>query len=200
METLRLEAGSYPLLPRHLSRLAASARHHGFALDRPELDRALRREAEAAPGGAGRVRLLLSRTGAVRTERAPLPAPPAAPLPVALAARRVSRRDPTLFHKTTLRGLYDAARAERPDAFDVLLANEEGELTEFTIGNLVVELDGELVTPPREAGLLAGVMRAELLARGEVRERPVRVADLARARSVWLVNAVRGRVPVRLVP
>ena len=39
---------------------------------------------------------------------------------------------------------------------------------------------------------------SELLARGEVRERSVRIADLARARRVWLVNAVRGRVEVRL--
>ena len=93
----------------------------------------------------------------------------AARRPAARRARRapgVAAR-PALFHKTTRRGPYDAARRERPDAFDVLLANEEGELTELTIGNLVVDLDGEQVTPPREAGLLAGVMRAELLARGE---------------------------------
>lgn len=198
VETLRLEGGGYPLLPRHLARLASSARHLGFALDPAAVERALRREAGAAEGPA-RVRLLVDAAGAVRTERAPLPAVPAEPPPVALAARRVSRRDAALFHKTTLRAPYDAARAERPDAFDVLLANEQDEVTEFTIGNLVLELDGEQVTPPRDAGLLAGVMRAELLARGEVREHPVRVADLARARRIWLVNAVRGRMPVRLV-
>jgi para-aminobenzoate synthetase/4-amino-4-deoxychorismate lyase len=112
----------------------------------------------------------------------------------------VSRRDWTLFHKTTRRGTHDAARAGRADVLDVLLANEEDEVTEFTIGNVVLDLDGVHVTPPRDAGLLAGVMRAALLARGEVVERPVRVGDLARARRVWLVNAVRGRVPVRLVP
>ena len=68
-----------------------------------------------------------------------------------------------------------------------------------TIGNVVLEIDGERVTPHRESGLLAGVMRAELLARGEIRERPVRVAELGRARRLWLVNAVRGWVPVRLL-
>jgi para-aminobenzoate synthetase/4-amino-4-deoxychorismate lyase len=73
-------------------------------------------------------------------------------------------------------------------------------VTEFTIGNLVLDLDGARVTPPRDAGLLAGVMRGALLARGEVLERPVRVADLARARRLWLVNAVRGQVPVALAP
>jgi para-aminobenzoate synthetase/4-amino-4-deoxychorismate lyase len=111
----------------------------------------------------------------------------------------VSRRDASLFHKTTRRERYERARLERPDALDVLLANEEGEPTEFTVGNLVAEIGGERVTPPREAGLLPGVMRAELLARGEVRERPVGMTELRRARRLWLVNAVRGWVPVRIV-
>jgi para-aminobenzoate synthetase/4-amino-4-deoxychorismate lyase len=200
VETLRLERGGYPLLEGHLARLASSARQLGFALAPDVVRDALRREALAAAGASRRVRLLLSAGGAVRTEAAPLPAVSAAPRPVALAAVRVSRRDRTLFHKTTRRGIYDAARAGRPEVLDVLLANEEDEVTEFTIGNVVLDLDGARVTPPRDAGLLAGVQRGALLARGAVVERPVRVADLARARRMWLVNAVRGEVPVVLVP
>jgi para-aminobenzoate synthetase/4-amino-4-deoxychorismate lyase len=95
--------------------------------------------------------------------------------------------------------VYERRRAERPDVFDVILANREGELTELTIGNLVVELDGELITPPRDAGLLAGTMRAELLDRGEVREAVLRREDLGRARRLWLVNSLRGWVSIRLV-
>jgi para-aminobenzoate synthetase/4-amino-4-deoxychorismate lyase len=199
LETMRLERGAYPLLARHLARLSASARHLGFRLDAAAAAAALAREAAAAAGAARRVRLRLAADGGVRTESAPLPAASAEPLPVALAEGRVSRRDPVLFHKTTRRDPYDRARAERPDAFDVLLANEEGELTEFTIGNVVLELDGERVTPARDCGLLAGVFREGLVASGEVRERPVRREALARARRVWLVNAVRGWVPVRLL-
>jgi para-aminobenzoate synthetase/4-amino-4-deoxychorismate lyase len=197
VETLRLDPGGYPLVARHLARLASSARHLGFRLDRGAVEAALARE--AAAGGSRRVRLRVGPGGEVRAESAPLSPVPEAPLPVALAAGRVSRHDPALFHKTTRRKPYDAARRERPEAFDVLLSNEEGELTEFTIGNVVLDIDGERVTPHRDAGLLAGVMRAELLARGEVRERPVRAAELGRARGLWLVNAVRGWVPVRLV-
>jgi para-aminobenzoate synthetase/4-amino-4-deoxychorismate lyase len=115
---------------------------------------------------------------------------------VALARAPVSRHDRFLFHKTTHRAVYDARRAEWPDAFDVLLRNEEGELTEFTIGNLVLDLDGARWTPPVECGLLAGTFRAELLERGEVRERVLHADDLARASAVWLVNGVRGWVRV----
>ncbi|MFT3913573.1 MAG: chorismate-binding protein [Anaeromyxobacteraceae bacterium] len=200
LETLRLEHGRYPLLAGHLARLEASARHLGVSLDLAEVQAALARAATA--GGDGRVRLVVAGRGAVEVERTPLPPRVDAPVPVALAAAPVSRRDRRLFHKTTDRAPYDAARAARPDVFDVLLFNEEGEATEFTIGNLVAEFDlpggVECVTPPRDAGLLAGVQRAALLARGEVVERTVRVADLGRARRLWLVNALRGRVPVSL--
>lgn len=198
VETLRLEGGSYPLLARHLARLASSARFFGYRFDREAVEAVLSRE--AARGDGRRVRLLLSSGGETRIEASPLPPAPGAPLPVALARVRVSRRDRFLFHKTTRREVYEAARRERPDAFDVLLANEEGEVTEFTIGNVVAEIGGERVTPARDAGLLAGVFREELLARGEVREARLAIADLRGAARLWLVNAVRGWVPVRLEP
>jgi para-aminobenzoate synthetase/4-amino-4-deoxychorismate lyase len=197
VETLRLEGGRYPLLERHLARFAASARHLALELDPEAAREALLRRADEVGLASARVRLL-AREGAIETEAAPLPAPALDPLPVALALRPVSRRDVRLFHKTTRREPYDVRRAEVPDAFDVLLWNEERELTEFTIGNLVAEIDGVQLTPPRECGLLAGVMRAELLARGEIREATLRVEDLACATRLWLVNAVRGRVPVVL--
>jgi para-aminobenzoate synthetase/4-amino-4-deoxychorismate lyase len=81
----------------------------------------------------------------------------------------------------------------------VLLVNGRGELTEFTVGNLVVARDGGCWTPPRTSGLLGGVRRAALVADGTVRERVLRPADLAGADGVWLVNALRGWVPVRVV-
>jgi para-aminobenzoate synthetase/4-amino-4-deoxychorismate lyase len=198
IETLRCEGGGFPLLERHLARLAASARHLGVAVDVEEARRRLLAHAAGAGGAPSRVRLV-ARAGGFELQAAPLPESQGTPQ-VALAARPVSRWDARLFHKTTRREPYDSRRAEAPGAFDVLLRNEEGELTEFTIGNLVAELDGVQWTPPRECGLLAGVMRAELLARGEIRERVLRVPDLARASRLWLVNAVRGRVPVRLTP
>jgi para-aminobenzoate synthetase/4-amino-4-deoxychorismate lyase len=199
VETLPLEGGRYPLLARHLARLSASARHLGFALELARVERALADATRDAGGEGRRVRLLVDRAGTPRLEVAPMPAAPGAPLPVALSPAPVSREDPFLFHKTTRRAVYERARRAAPGAFDVLLWNEEGELTEFTIGNLVLELGGERVTPARTSGLLAGVFREELLARGEVRERPVRRAELAGAGRLWLVNAVRGWVPVRLV-
>ena len=107
-----------------------------------------------------------------------------------LAASPVSRDDVFLYHKTTNRAVYERARLA--DADDVLLWNEQGELTESTIANLVLELDGARVTPPVECGLLAGTLRGELLDRGEIGERIVAVDDLRRATRLWLINSVQG--------
>lgn len=210
IETLRLPGGTYARLARHLTRVEESAAYFGFpAADlRRAAERAL--TAHAAAGGASaparvretapdsvaeRVRVAISPTGDARVTSTPLAAPVTDPVVVALASSPVRRQNRFLFHKTTHRGVYDRHRAEHPDAFDVLLWNEEGELTEFTIGNVVVELDGTRWTPPRDCGLLAGTFRAELLEAGTVRERVLTRADLERATGVWLVNSVREWVP-----
>ena len=72
-----------------------------------------------------------------------------------------------------------------------LLYNEHGELTEFTIGNLVAEIDGKLYTPPISCGLLAGTFRTHLLETGQVEERIVRVEELKDYTEMYLVNSVR---------
>ena len=100
--------------------------------------------------------------------------------------------DVFLFHKTTCRAIYERRRARRPDADDVLLVNARGEVTESTIANLAVLLDGEWVTPPREAGLLAGTYREILLREGRLSERAIAVEDLRRAEAIALVSSVRG--------
>jgi para-aminobenzoate synthetase/4-amino-4-deoxychorismate lyase len=110
---------------------------------------------------------------------------------VCLAKEAVDSNDIFLFHKTTRRDVYESARKHFPDYADVLLYNERGELTEFTIGNLVVEMDDKLYTPPICCGLLPGSFRAHLLETGQVEERVVRVEELKDCTKVFLVNSVR---------
>jgi para-aminobenzoate synthetase / 4-amino-4-deoxychorismate lyase len=194
LETVRLERGEAPLLQGHLARLSASARYHGIRLDVEEV----RRRLESEQGDA-RLRVLVAPDGTVAVERAPLPSAPAGPVPVALADEPVDRRDPALFHKTTRRDPYDRRRARRPDVFDVVLVNREGEVTEGSFTSVVAEIGGERLTPPLDAGLLPGVFRAALVARGEVRERTLLPSDLSRASRLWVVNALRGWTEARLV-
>jgi len=198
LETMRLVGGEYARLERHVRRVLSSAHYFDYPASEDRLLRALREHADLHPRDARRARLLLPSDGDARVESEPLDAWPAGPVRVSLALTPVARADRFLYHKTTRRDVYEARRAEQPSAFDVLLWNEDGEVTEFTLGNVVVELGGTLYTPPRESGLLAGTMRAEMIERGEVAERVITVAELAGATRLWLVNSVRGRVAVKL--
>jgi para-aminobenzoate synthetase/4-amino-4-deoxychorismate lyase len=185
------------LLDRHLERLRTSALYFDRPVDleavRTEIDRATRE----LPPIPHRVRLLLHRSGEVAIESEPQVATDLRRR-VRLANRPVDRENRLLFHKTSYRALYDEARADHPDYDDVLLWNSDRELTESTIANVLVRLDGELVTPPVDSGLLPGVYRAELLEAGEIRERVIKLEELSRAEAIFLVNSVRRRVEVDL--
>ena len=196
LETLLYEEEEYFLLERHLERLSQSAAYWGFCYADDRV-RAQLQDAAKAMKGQCRVRLLLARSGAVRLQHETL-APPR-PLQVALAAAPVDSTDPLLYHKTTHRGPYDQHLAARPDCDDVVLYNERGELTECCIGNLVLARNRVRYTPPVESGLLAGTFRAELLAQGQLRERPLPIGELARADALYLINSVRRWVELELV-
>jgi para-aminobenzoate synthetase/4-amino-4-deoxychorismate lyase len=178
-------------LEGHLLRLQGSARHFGFALDGQAVQRKLREL--AASTTALRVRLQLAANGVLNVTVSELPSPPTGPLRVGLAGQPVDSRNPWLRHKTTRRGVYEAALASRKDCDEVLLWNERGELTEATAANLVVEIDGCEVTPPLACGLLPGVERGRLLAAGRLRERVVRVDELRPGARLWLISSLRGR-------
>src|SRR3990172_6368373 len=95
-----------------------------------------------------RVRVFLDKNGKLNYESKLFePSEDHPPLKVCPAKEPIHSGNIFLYHKTTQRGVYESARKDFPDYDDVLLYNEKGELTEFTIGNLVVELDGKFFTP-----------------------------------------------------
>jgi para-aminobenzoate synthetase/4-amino-4-deoxychorismate lyase len=192
IETMRMSNGIYCRRDRHVRRVCASASYFDFADPAAAVERALTGCARNNPDGDHRVRLLVSRDGSARTEAvsiAPLGAPQV--WRYALATTPVSSREVFLFHKTTQRATYERQRAAHPGADEVILVNERGELTECSVGNLVVEIDGQRLTPPQHCGLLAGVFREELLEQGTVAERVLYPSDLSVATGVWLVNSLR---------
>ena len=197
LETLLLRDGEYWLLAGHMARLQDGAEHFGFTLDRQRVYTALEQLATQHPIAAWRVRLLVDRHGAVRVECKDL----GQELPevsVVLAIASIDSTCESLYYKTTARDVYAPHASAAPGIFDTLLFNERDEITEFTKGNVVVELDGQRFTPPVSCGLLPGVLRAKLLANGKIAERVITHADLERATGLWFINSVRGMIPARL--
>ena len=195
LTTIRWEPDSgYVLLSRHIERLKGSARYFGFTFDDKELQEQLAKVAETLPPSPHRIRILLAPTGTLTINHQPLTLPHS-PFSLALASGPVSSQDRWLFHKTTRRARYEAFRAEHRDRDDVILWNERGEITESTIANVAVRIDGRWITPAVACGLLPGVQRAELLARGEIHEGVISVEDLKKAKEIALFNALRGWMP-----
>ena len=202
-ETLRLDpTDGYLVLDRHADRLVHGAVRFGFTRDPEALRAAFIAHATALAAdpavlacGTARIRIQLNADGSLESRHAPLPATPS-PFRACLAPAPVDPNHPFLRFKTSVRDMYADPGALGVD--DVLHWNTRGELTEFGIGNLVLDIDGELLTPPVDVGLLPGTYRGELLAAGAVSERVLHRSDLERARRVYLINAVRCWVPVDL--
>ena len=192
LETLLWEPeNGYFLLAAHLARLADTAVYFNTPLDRAAIEARLV-ELASTLSEASKIRLLVKLDGAFAVEVAPL-TQGALPQPVRVGLARTPVDSSTiwLYHKTTRREMYDAARASRLDCDEVVLWNERGELTEASTANVALDLDGEWVTPPVTSGLLAGTFRNGLLATGQIRERILTPADLHAARHIALINSVR---------
>jgi para-aminobenzoate synthetase/4-amino-4-deoxychorismate lyase len=191
LETMRLENGRVVRQAGHLSRMAAAARAHAFAWDEARVVEALARTAAASVEGRWRIRLVVDRNGAPTAERLPFPPALDRAWRVGLATDAVDGADPFLRIKTTRRQVYDAARASRPGLDDVVLWTPGGDITESTVANVVVELNGTLYTPPATAGLLPGVFRAELLQAGRIHERAISKPEALASARIWLINSLR---------
>jgi para-aminobenzoate synthetase / 4-amino-4-deoxychorismate lyase len=180
----------YFLLDGHLRRLSDSADYFGYFVDPEEVKERLLQGASRFVESQ-RVRLLVPRSGAIRIEAAVLAGTSGSPIAIKLSPDPVDSADLFLYHKTTQRRVYEAAQRNCPDCEDVLLWNERGELTESCIANLVLEINGRLLTPPVHSGLLAGTFRALLIAKGTIQEQVLTPADLKRCSKIYLVNSVR---------
>ena len=195
---LWLPEGGYQFLSYHLKRICESAEYFGFCLDVAHIQNELERVAQGLAQMPHRVRLVIARDGTPCCEPAVLDQASAGFGKVCLARAPVSNRDVFLYHKTTNREVYESALRSCPGADDVLLYNEAGEVTESTIANVAVELEGVLFTPPVCCGLLNGTCRERLLQQGRLRQRVIRVDEVLSIGEVYLMNSVRGIHRIRI--
>jgi len=91
--------------------------------------------------------------------------------------------------------------ALKSNAFEGVMRNFRGELSECTTSNLFVVKSGAALTPPLEAGLLPGITREFLFDIGkmvgvDVREQVLRDAELLGADEAFLTSTTRELVPI----
>jgi branched-subunit amino acid aminotransferase/4-amino-4-deoxychorismate lyase len=193
-ESMLVSREGIRLVDRHLARLVASGVSEAVVAGpvAAAVDR-------ACAGVMGPSKLRVAVDGE-RVGLALLPATPRRPLRLA-AVRAFDPADAAREHKRDERAWASAAlaTARAAGADDALLISDDGLLGETTAANVFVRLaDGTLATPP-SAGIVPGVTRAWVIERTGAAVRPLRVSDLATARSAFATTAGRGVVGVAAV-
>ncbi len=212
-DTLLYEEGCIYFLEEHLERLASGAGELAIAWPPPwDPTAALAETARALGGRDAALRITLTRgvpgkgaTMTVTPRALELPADPGVRVWVSSYLKLGGERLESVKSTNRLRNVLAREEAQANDAWEALLANHDGDVSEGTVSNLFVVLDGALCTPSIDRGCLGGIVRAQILAdlereplRAEGRVMPVRtcrvdIADLARAEEAFLSNTT-GRV------
>ncbi len=196
LETIGLHDGQFSVLELHLKRVAQSASYFNFKLPLQTIKSQLLKLTKTHQKGSWKVRLLVESTGKFSIDTSPVEKNNSTK--ITLAEKPINKDNYFLYHKTTNRKVYEEHVVENPAILDVLLWNENEEITEFTIGNVVVEMNGELFTPPVKCGLLPGTYRDKLLREGTIKEKIILKKDLTNRSKIWLINSVRHWVEVTL--
>jgi len=187
------------LYKKHLERMLDSANYFNIPITKETLQAYLE-QISSSFHTPQRVRIFLDQAGNLHSESRPFDSEGnSKTLKACLAKRPIDSNNLFLFHKTTQRAIYESAREGCEEFDDILLYNESDVLTEFTIGNLVVELDGQLLTPPISCGVLAGTFRADLMDTGQVVERKIYVEELYSCTKIFRVNSIRKWQAVELL-
>lgn len=182
------------LLDFHMERLRDAADALHFTFDR----HAARNELQAATfrlRERSRLRLLVSRGGAMAIEVREHRTWPDAMMKVKVVPRNAPADDPRLRYKTTDRSIYrDALR--RGGTYEVVMIDAQGYLTEGCFSSVFVERNDKLVTPPLRRGVLPGILRRSLIEMGEAVEGDLRPSHLEN--GFFIGNAARGMVAATL--
>lgn len=200
-ETLRWEpACGFLRLEQHLRRLARSADALGF---RAPADPAASLKAAVSATEPTTVKLVMNYRGELDITTEPFhPLAPDAVWRVKIAQKTVLDSADTFYrHKSSRREPYEAARAEfsADEADEVLLLNERGEICEGTMTSLFIEgPEGQLLTPPLDSGILAGVLRADLIRERRARGQALKPQDV-QGRKLFVGNSLYGLVAAELV-
>ena len=220
-ETLAVKDGRIVLLESHLQRLAEGCARLGLAMPAPAMLRTELHTAAAGPAPAV-LKLILTRGSGGRGYRPPaVPEPrrvllryPWPEYPAAWSEEGASLRvcDTRLSIQPRLAGIKHLNRLEQvlaraewndTDGYqEGLMLDTEERVIEGTMSNVFASPgEGVLLTPDLSRCGVAGVMRRHILEQAAqsgipIREAPITLDELLRAREIFLCNSVMGVWPV----
>jgi branched-chain amino acid aminotransferase len=121
-----------------------------------------------------------------------------APCDVGICKVNNRHLDPLARHKTGNRLFFRHLYRTNPGVEEVVMIDEDDQLLEGTVSNVFLVIDGAICTPPREAGILPGIQRGQLIRDKllDIQVKPLTLVDLQRAEEAFLTNSLVGVRPV----
>ena len=225
-ETLRTYGGRPFALDRHLRRLRASMARLGIDLPLSDVELKGRLDAvlEAAGNPESYIRFIVTRgvgDFSYHFERVKGPTvvivvkPYEFPnervyrdgIPVSIVSIRRNHKtalDPAIKSSNLLNSILAIREAQSRGAAEALMLNAEGSLAEGASSNVFLVKDGVVLTPPLDAGILAGITREvilELLPTLFIEARETRLGpeDLRDSDEAFITSSLREAAPIATV-
>ena len=187
LTTGRIHQGELTFLEQHLTRLREASRYFAYPFNEPKLLNELQEElAHVDPSLDYRCRIALQKNGTFHLVITELTDLPASYLQAQLTEQKLDLATPFTYFKTSQRD--HLGQSDHEQIFHL----PDGSLLETTIGNLVLEIEGQLYTPPAHLPLLDGIYRRHLLETQQVEEKLLTLNDLTDADRICACNALRG--------
>ena len=116
---------------------------------------------------------------------------------------RISRKavDPNLKSGNYLNNVLAMQEARKQNAFDAIMLNAKGHVTEGTTSNVWIVKNQTFITPPLEAGLLGGITRKTLIELAQnhglkVLEKNITADELLSSDEAFLTASTKKVVPI----
>ena len=187
LTTGRIHQGELTFLEQHLTRLREASRYFAYPFNEPKLLNDLQEElTHLDPSLDYRCRIALQKNGSFQLTITELTDLPASYLQAQLTEQKLDLATPFTYFKTSQRD--HLGQSDHEQIFHL----PDGSLLETTIGNLVLEIEGQLYTPPAHLPLLDGIYRRHLLETQQVEEKLLTLNDLIDADRIYACNALRG--------
>ncbi|HEX5969109.1 MAG TPA: aminodeoxychorismate lyase, partial [Intrasporangium sp.] len=217
-ETAKIDRGRPFALSRHHARLERSAAGLGLpVVDLSLVTKGIDAVLEGEPIDFGRLRYSVTGgIGPLGSDRAAgeltyivvaasQPRPPASgKVTVVPWTRNESSAVAGLKTTSYAENVVALARAKEVGAMEAVFGNTRGELCECTGSNIFVVVGGEVLTPPEDSGLLAGITRGLVLewaaeAGVPLRETALPLDVLRTADEVFITSSTKDVLPVHAV-
>ncbi|HLP41605.1 MAG TPA: aminotransferase class IV [Fibrobacteria bacterium] len=109
--------------------------------------------------------------------------------------------DSTIKSTNYLANIFAKAQADRKGCYEAILLGPHGEIAELSTSSFFAVMDGVVVTPPIEVGILPGITRQVLLRimkreRIPHHEKALFPRDVPHMQEAFLSSSVRGPVPI----